>query len=95
MLTAYPHVDLSSGVAFVAGTRVPVRRLWHWHSKGITFATLVKRYPTLKPAWILSALAFGYDNVPLLEAEFEKERAAEDALHEMKQLELPCLRRRK
>ena len=50
----------------VAGTRVPVRRLWAWHRKGVTVDTLVKRYAGLGWAKIMSALAFAYDNEELL-----------------------------
>ena len=73
----YPHVevrvDVYAGSPLVAGTKVPVRRLWAWHRKGVTVETLVKRYPTLGPAKILSALAFCYDNRELVETDLERE----------------------
>jgi uncharacterized protein (DUF433 family) len=74
----YPHVevrdDLLSGSPVVRGTRVPVRRLWSWHRRGITVETLLKRYPQLGPARVLCALAFAYDNTDLLEADLARER---------------------
>ena len=59
---SHPHVIFEGGVAFVEGSRVPVRRIWEWHQRGVPIATLVKRYPQLGPARVLSALAFAYDN---------------------------------
>jgi uncharacterized protein (DUF433 family) len=74
----HPHVevraDVLDGSPVVQGTRVAVRRLWHWHVRGVTVATLVKRYPSLGPARILSALSFAYDNQELIEADLERER---------------------
>ncbi len=63
MLEGHPHVEEKPGhtLAYVAGTKVPVVRLFEWHRKGVPFETLVKRYPSLTPAQILSALSFGYD----------------------------------
>jgi uncharacterized protein (DUF433 family) len=62
----HPHVrcdsDVLAGSPHVAGSRVPVRRLWAWHRGGAAVETLVKRYPNLGPARILDALAFAYDN---------------------------------
>lgn len=75
----HPHVevreDLLAGSPVVRGTRVPVRRLWSWHRRGITVETLLKRYPQLGPARVLSALAFAYDNPELVEADLARERA--------------------
>jgi uncharacterized protein (DUF433 family) len=75
----HPHVevrdDVLGGSPVVRGTRVPVRRLWSWHRGGVKVETLLKRYPQLGPARVLSALAFAYDNVDLLEADLARERA--------------------
>ena len=74
---AHPHVELSdkmAGSPVVVGTRVPVRRLWAWHRKGVSVETLVKRYPTLGWAKVLGALAFAYDNEELIEADLDRER---------------------
>ncbi len=76
---SHPHVeirdDLLSGSPCVRGSRVPVRRLWSWHRRGITVETLLKRYPALGPARVLDALAFAYDNTELIEADLARERA--------------------
>ena len=94
----YPHVearqDLLSGSPVVRGTKVPVRRLWAWHRKGVSVETLVKRYPALGPARVLCALAFAYDNQELLAADLERERRMLDAEAEkvpgaMEQTRLP------
>jgi uncharacterized protein (DUF433 family) len=75
----HPHVecrdDLLGGSPVVKGTRVPVRRLWAWHRKGVSVETLVKRYPALGWAKVLGALAFAYDNEELVEADLDRERA--------------------
>ena len=72
-----PHVELSEkmgGSPCVVGTRVPVRRLWQWHRKGVSVETLVNRYPSLGWARVLGALAFAYDNEDLIEADLTRER---------------------
>ncbi len=95
---AHPHVevraDLVGGSPVVRGTRVPVRRLWAWHRKGVSVETLVKRYPSLGWAKVLGALAFAYDNQELIEADLARERALLDAEAEkvpgaMEQVKLP------
>jgi uncharacterized protein (DUF433 family) len=79
----HPHVDVRSdildGSPCVIGTKVPVRRLWAWHRRGISVETLLKRYPQLGPARILDALAFAYDNTDVVEADLAHERALMDA----------------
>jgi len=76
---AHPHVevreDLLGGSPVVKGTRVPVRRLWAWHRKGVSVETLVKRYPQLGWSKVLGALAFAYDNEDVVEADLDRERA--------------------
>jgi uncharacterized protein (DUF433 family) len=75
----HPHVrcdvNVLAGSPHVAGSRVPVRRLWVWHRGGAAVETLVKRYPNLGPARILDALAFAYDNLDLVEADIAREQA--------------------
>lgn len=66
------------GSPHVAGSRVPVRRLWAWHRGGASVETLVKRYPNLGPARILDALAFAYDNQDVIEADLAREQALFD-----------------
>jgi uncharacterized protein (DUF433 family) len=77
MIVEYPHVELKDGSPFVAGTAVPVRRIYDWFRRGIPAETLIKRYPALGPAKVLSALAYAHDNRELVERDIEyAERAA-------------------
>lgn len=79
----HPHVEvrdeLLSGSPVVRGSRVPVRRLWAWHRRGVTVETLVKRYPALGPARVLGALSFAYDHQELMAADLAREQAMLDA----------------
>lgn len=73
---AHPHVFCDPtlhGSPVVAGTKVPVRRLWSWHRKGVAVETLLKRYPQLGASRLLDALSFAYDNVDLVEADLARE----------------------
>jgi len=63
------------GSPVVRGTKVPIRRLWAWHRKGVAVETLVKRYPSLGWAKVLGGLAFAYDNEDVVEADLDRERA--------------------
>jgi uncharacterized protein (DUF433 family) len=77
-LVPHPHVRCDpavlSGSPHVAGSRVPVRRLWAWHRGGTSIETLFRRYPTLGPGKVLDALAFAYDNADLMQADLEREQ---------------------
>jgi uncharacterized protein (DUF433 family) len=79
VLVPHPHVRCDSqvlgGSPHVAGSKVPVRRLWAWHRGGASVETLFKRYPALGPARILDALAFAYDNRDVIEADLANEQA--------------------
>lgn len=79
VIIAHPHVevrpDLLNGSPCIRGTRIPVRRLWTWHRRGVTVATLFQRYPMLCPAQILDALSFAYGNLALIDADLARERA--------------------
>ena len=95
---SHPHVemrdDVLAGSPVVAGTKIPVRRLWAWHKKGVTVETLLKRYPSLGPARVLDALAFAYDNPETIAEDLAREQAllgdAADAVPgAMKQGKLP------
>jgi uncharacterized protein (DUF433 family) len=97
----HPHVEVSeeilAGSPFVRGSRVPVRRLWSWHQRGVTVETLLKRYPSLGPGRVLDALAFAYDNQELVLADLAREEAlmgagAEAVPGAMKQAPLPFKR---
>lgn len=77
-MSAHPYVEVRAdmgGSPVVRGSKVPVRRLWAWHRRGVTVETLVKRYPSLGWSRVLGALAFAYDNPQLIEIDLEKERA--------------------
>ena len=73
----YPHVSVSAevlaGSPVIAGSRVPVRRLWAWHRGGTSIETLLRRFPQLGAAKVLCALAFAYDNQDLVEADLARE----------------------
>jgi uncharacterized protein (DUF433 family) len=76
---AHPHVEISDalgGSPVIRGTRIAVRRLFAWHLQGIALEVLFKRYPMLTPGAVLDALAFGYDNRELIDADLARERAA-------------------
>ena len=94
----HPHVecraDLLGGSPVVRGTKIPVRRLWAWHRKGVTVETLIKRYPALGAAKVLCALAFAYDNQDVMSADLAREAAmlqgeAEKVPGAMEQTRLP------
>ena len=68
----HPHVELKDGSPFVMGTNVPVRRIYDWFRRGISAETLIKRYPQLGPAKVLSALAYAHDNKQLVEDDIER-----------------------
>ncbi|MBL8743306.1 MAG: DUF433 domain-containing protein [Myxococcales bacterium] len=83
VLVPHPHVrtDVSilSGSPHVAGSKVPVRRLWAWHRGGTAVETLMRRYPNLGPGKILDALSFAYDNIDLIQADIDREPTRFDA----------------
>jgi len=102
VLVPHPHVRcdtrLLGGSPHVAGSRVPVRRLWAWHRAGASIDTLLKRYPSLGPARVLDALAFCYDNRDVVEADLSREMTAFEAagkktvgLRPMSQQSLPFM----
>ncbi len=72
----HPHVTINlDGSPEIQGTRIPVRRLWSWFSRGVSAETLIKRYPTLGQAKVLDALAFCFDNHELIDADLAREAA--------------------
>lgn len=77
ILVPHPHVRVDANVLggspYVAGSRVPVRRLWAFYRKGVTLDTLLRRFPRLGPAKILDALAFAYDNEEVITADIQRE----------------------
>ena len=77
-VVSHPHVDDSGPVAYVRGTRVPVRRLLWWHYKGVPVKTIVKRYESIGWARLLDALSYAYDNHDRMTRELS--RLSEDDL---------------
>ncbi len=81
---AHPHVELRAPPfpnnvegaektsPFVVGSNVPVRRIYDWFRRGVPAETLIKRYPALGPAKVLSALAYAHDNKELVEKDIEQ-----------------------
>lgn len=79
VLVPHPHVTLNQdGVPVIKDTIIPVHRLWAWHRQGTPTETMLRRYPQLGPARVFDALAFGYDNLPLVTATLlrDQERGA-------------------
>ncbi len=100
VLVPHPHVRVDpkvlSGSPHVAGSRVPVRRLFAFYKSGSRVETILKRYPQLGPAKVFDALAFALDNPEVIEADLERERAllraaggAEDSGRTAAQISLP------
>lgn len=79
ILTPHPHVrvdkNVLGGSPYVAGSRVPVRRLWAFYRGGTSVERILKRYPQLGPAKVFDALAFALDNQEVVEADLAKEDA--------------------
>ncbi len=78
VLIPHPHVRVDrhvlGGSPYVAGSRVPVRRLWGFYQAGASVEVLVKRYPRLGPGKILDALAFAFDNREVIERDLAREQ---------------------
>jgi uncharacterized protein (DUF433 family) len=79
ILTPHPHVrvdkNVLGGSPYVAGSRVPVRRLWAFYRNGTSVERILKRYPQLGPAKVFDALAFALDNQEVVEADLATEEA--------------------
>jgi uncharacterized protein (DUF433 family) len=77
VLMPHPHVRVDKkvlgGSPYVAGSRVPVRRLFAFYRSGATVEKILKRYPQLSPAKVFDALAFALDNPEVMEADMERE----------------------
>lgn len=78
VLIPHPHVrvdrNVLGGSPYVAGSRVPVRRLWAFYQNGASVEVLVRRYPRLGPGKILDALAFAFDNREVIERDLAREQ---------------------
>lgn len=97
ILVPHPHVrvdkNVLGGSPYVAGSRVPVRRLWAFYRNGTSIDRILKRYPQLGPAKVFDALAFALDNQEVVEADLEREEsllaAKPSRKPESAQIELP------
>jgi len=98
ILTPHPHVrvdkNVLGGSPYVAGSRVPVRRLWAFYRNGTSVERILKRYPQLGPAKVFDALAFAFDNQEVVDADLAHEEsllAVRDTVsrRESAQIELP------
>jgi uncharacterized protein (DUF433 family) len=79
VLVPHPHVrvdpNVLAGSPYVAGSRVPVRRLWAFFRNGTSVERILKRYPQLGAAKVLDALAFALDNEEVVNADLAREDA--------------------
>lgn len=77
VLVPHPHVrsdaNVLGGSPYVAGSRVPVRRLWAFYRSGASIDRILKRYPQLGPAKVFDALAFAFDNEEVVSADMARE----------------------
>lgn len=77
VLVPHPHVRIDANVLagspYVAGSRVPVRRLWAFFKNGTSVERILRRYPQLGPAKVFDALAFALDNPEVLAADMQRE----------------------
>ncbi len=78
VLIPHPHVrvdqNVLGGSPYVAGSRVPVRRLFTFFRDGASVERIFKRYPQLGPAKVLDALAFALDNPEVMESDIAREQ---------------------
>lgn len=78
VLVPHPHVrvdqNVLGGSPYVAGSRVPVRRLYAFLQSGASVERILKRYPQLGPAKVFDALAFALDNPEVIEADARREQ---------------------
>lgn len=96
VLVPHPHVRVDKkvlgGSPHVAGSRVPVRRLFAFYRSGTPIEKILKRYPQLSPAKVFDALAFALDNPEVLEADMEREAELLDDRSSRRAKRLPGLR---
>jgi len=78
VLIPHPHVrvdqNVLGGSPYVAGSRVPVRRLWSFYRDGASVERILKRYPQLGAAKVLDSLAFALDNPEVMDADVSREQ---------------------
>jgi len=79
VLIPHPHVrvdqNVLSGSPYVAGSRLPVRRLFTLFRDGASVERILKRFTSLSPAKVFDALAFALDNPEAIAADIEREQA--------------------
>ncbi len=96
VLVPHPHVrvdkNVLAGSPHVAGSRVPVRRLYAFYRSGTTLEKILKRYPQLSPAKVFDALAFALDNPEVMEADMEREAELLESKDARRPKPLPGLR---
>jgi len=77
VIIPHPHVRVDQkvlgGSPYVAGSRIPVRRLISAYRSGTSVEKLLLRYPQLTPSQVLDALSFALDNPEVIEADLEQE----------------------
>ena len=77
ILVPHPHVRVDKkvmgGSPHVAGSRVPVRRLWQFYRTGTEVEVLIRRFPKLGAVKIFDALAFAFDNKEVMEIDMARE----------------------
>jgi uncharacterized protein (DUF433 family) len=59
----------------IAGTQIPVRRIYGWYLQGIDVERILKRYPGVRHAQVFAALAYAFDHKQEMDAAIEAERA--------------------
>jgi uncharacterized protein (DUF433 family) len=78
VLVPHPHVrvdpNVLGGSPYVAGSRVPVRRLFAFYRSGTSVDRILRRYPQLGAAKVFDALAFALDNEEVMEADIAREQ---------------------
>jgi uncharacterized protein (DUF433 family) len=78
VLVPHPHVrvdqNVLGGSPYVAGSRVPVRRLYAFFQSGASVERILKRYPQLGAAKVFDALAFALDNPEVIDADAKREQ---------------------
>lgn len=96
VLVPHPHVRVDKkvlgGSPHVAGSRVPVRRLYAIYRSGTAIEKILRRYPQLSPAKVFDALAFALDNPEVMEADFERDTEATEEREVRRPKRLPGLR---
>ena len=79
--TGYPHIVLQAGYCggkpAIDDTRVRVNDVVWLHKQGRTPDQILESYPDLNLAQVHAALAYYYDHVHEIEAEFAREHEAE------------------